>query len=733
MTERPAGPAGDREPGYHGGTRPWVGWWSALRIARREAARAKGRSALVTALLCLPVVALSFAAASYDMFTLHPDEQVTRQIGAADAGFSWQSDSHTEQLPTSVGLGGDTLDGVHDAAHLLALLPAGTRIIPVRSTYVIAHSRVGQTVLAAHALDAADPLTHGLVGIVRGRAPSQPREAALSRAALRRLGATVGGRVTLEDGEYAVVGEARFPDDLGPQVLLPPDTTVARLQTATGFWLADTPGPVLWSDVLRLNESGIVALSRAVYLDPPNPQSVPARERLSTLPVGQRTVTLGILAAGLAGLEVVLLAGAAFAIGARRRRRDLALVASQGATPRQVRRIVLADSVVLGIVAALVGIVLGIAVAVLARSWFEMHLFNRLAGGYRVLPLGQLATAAVAVATGMLSALVPAFAASRIDLVRALTGRRDRSTALIRWVVPGVLVGALGAAVTGLGAHRVSVPLVLAGLVVGQLGALLCVPAIISVISGVGRWLPPTPRMALRDAGRNRAAAAPAIAAVTAAVTGSIAVALFLGSSQQRTEDDYYYSMPARTVALVAGEPHPIDVPLADRMLREQLPVQSTVLVAGVECPQSQAYGCSLRVMRPAEQECPYASLTEFTVAQAKAAAHDPRCARPAASGNAIGPSLVDDGTALAALTGADASDVSAARAVLAAGGVVVADPLAIVDGQVTVRYSRGARDGPSDCPRTCRTAGSPWTRSTPRPPSGNSAGPPGSGRSWRR
>ena len=46
------------------------GWLTALRIARREARRARGRSVLVAAMIALPVAALSFFAAQYDTFEL---------------------------------------------------------------------------------------------------------------------------------------------------------------------------------------------------------------------------------------------------------------------------------------------------------------------------------------------------------------------------------------------------------------------------------------------------------------------------------------------------------------------------------------------------------------------------------------------------------------------------------------------------------------------------------------
>jgi putative ABC transport system permease protein len=65
-----------------------------------------------------------------------------------------------------------------------------------------------------------------------------------------------------------------------------------------------------------------------------------------------------VVVAGLALLEVVLLAGPAFAVSARRRQRQLALVAANGGTPAHVRRMVLADGVVLGLAGAVLGLVL---------------------------------------------------------------------------------------------------------------------------------------------------------------------------------------------------------------------------------------------------------------------------------------------------------------------------------------------------------------------------------------
>ena len=66
--------------------------------------------------------------------------------------------------------------------------------------------------------------------------------------------------------------------------------------------------------------------------------------------------------AGFGLLEVVLLAGTAFAVGARRQVRTLGLVAASGGDAKQVRNIVLAQGVVLGALGGIAGVALGIAV-----------------------------------------------------------------------------------------------------------------------------------------------------------------------------------------------------------------------------------------------------------------------------------------------------------------------------------------------------------------------------------
>jgi len=86
-------------------------WRTALRVARREAARAKGRSALVVAMIGLPVLCLAFAAVSYDMFHLSPAENADRAMGTADARAQPGLDAHGSPSSLPVGRLGRRLPG----------------------------------------------------------------------------------------------------------------------------------------------------------------------------------------------------------------------------------------------------------------------------------------------------------------------------------------------------------------------------------------------------------------------------------------------------------------------------------------------------------------------------------------------------------------------------------------------------------------------------------------------
>ncbi|MGY0232497.1 FtsX-like permease family protein [Longispora urticae] len=708
-----------------------------LRMSWRQIRRAKGRSALIVVMLMLPVLAVSFTAATYDMFRLTPQERATRVLGAADAAVikpqsaalfqdpersAWSPPDLSKSPPPSQPAGRD---------QVAAALPAGSRLLLDRSgtSAVFATRDAGIAKLETRSLDYADPLAAGILRQLSGSAPKRAGQVALSRKAADRLGAAVGDVVRLGDGSasYTVVGLVEFPDGINDQfvVALPgtlPDSDPAVPSMADRY-LADLPAALPWAQVRELNKSGVVAMSRDVLLHPPARSEVPYYTTYGMssggVSLGQQDVAYVTLVVVLSLLEVVLLAGPAFAVGARRRQRELALVGAAGGTPAQIRRIVLADGVVLGLVAAGAGVAVGIAVAVFGRPVLEELLVGERGGGVRVLPLGQLAAVGLAVGTGLVGALVPAFSAARVNLVQALSGRRGVTRSKRRWVAVGLTLVVTGIAAVSFAALERVIPILIVGLVAFELGAVLCTPALVGAVSRLGRFLPLAPRIALRDAARNRASAAPAIAAVMAAVAGCVALGGYLAGDQARQAAEYRPSYPVGTVAVSVDRDtkDPGERGRVANTLRRALPVGTTHEVSSPTCGTGarggapavpDGTGCDVDIELPVQEQCPYGwerLEREPTAAERKAALADRRCEESDRSGGNIVSYLVDDGTALGAVTGVSGAELDRATAALRAGKVLVRNPRMITDGTVEVlRITVSAKDGVSE-PTTTRKA----------------------------
>ncbi|MEH0827629.1 FtsX-like permease family protein [Micromonospora sp. CPCC 205714] len=680
-------------------------WRAALRIARREAGRARRRTALVLAMITLPVLALTFVAVSYDMSALTRSERAAQRLGAADVELRWIADGAVTQDPWGESphpLGDDPpRSGRVTAEEVVALLPPGSRVARVR-WWVPFEARVDDDLVAfnGRSLDLADPLAGSTARLRAGRAPTGPDEIAVSPRALRRLGVEVGGRVTLADGSrgYTVVGVVEFPDDLTEAVALHPQAVPPPASAAEESWLVDLPGPVDAALTDRLNARGITLTART-----PVPGATLVEADLSRTPVAGDAEETGtvVLVGGLGLLEVVLLVGPAFAVGVRRRRRDLALVAVAGGDAVHLRRIVLADGVVLGVGGAALGLLLGVAAAFAGRPLVEQYLFGARGGGYRVFPAALALIAAVAVLAGVLAALAPAWAAARQDVVAGLAGRRTVPPHRRRWLVLGVALTVLGSAIAAFGAQRAGPTVILTGLILGELGLVFATPTLIGLLARAGPALPPAPRIALRDASRNRSSTGPAISGVMAAVAGSVALGVYVASDDARTRAGWQPGVPPGHVLLLRSAPPdgaalPPVPAVADRV-RAVLAADS---VAPLDVPICAATGpvedyCAVAAMLPPERACPFEAEAFRSAAIRRRALADPRCERPTQSPEGMYlPVVVDDGTALPALTDAPPDEVARATAVLRAGGAVVTDPRYLVDGTVALTVDR-TTEGP--------------------------------------
>src|SRR5262249_21145656 len=221
-------PAGrGRRTAQQAGRRTVSGWRPALRVARREARRAKGRSALVVAMIALPVAALTSGAVVYDTFRLSPAETADRQMGAAQALVIWPSSGQVRQLPTDLGYAqsDSAAPGQRstEAAtqQLLALLPAGSTAVRDQLGTLTVRTASGVGTLDARMLDYADPLARGILRPLSGRTPAAADEVALTPRAASRLGTGVGDTIRLTNGRaFRVVATVEEPGDLRASVIV---------------------------------------------------------------------------------------------------------------------------------------------------------------------------------------------------------------------------------------------------------------------------------------------------------------------------------------------------------------------------------------------------------------------------------------------------------------------------------------------------------------------------------
>ena len=207
-----------------------------------------------------------------------------------------------------------------------------------------------RTEIHARVLDG--PLESFPYAVPDGRAARAPGEVTLGRGALDALDATIGERVALRAGgqpvSLRVVGRHVEPDDDGCGAVtslrgLP--AGVAKLDDPYwGVRLSPGADPVATAAALTRDGRGRLGVERPI-------ESL-EREAADMRPVVYGTVALLIVIAALNLLTTLGLA-------VRERERDYAVLASVGATPRQVRSVVIAGGAALALPAALVGLPLG--------------------------------------------------------------------------------------------------------------------------------------------------------------------------------------------------------------------------------------------------------------------------------------------------------------------------------------------------------------------------------------
>jgi len=549
--------------------RRWAGWRLALRLARREALRARGRSILVLVMIALPVLGVTAADIVLQTQDISGSESLDRRLGSAEARVTFQRGIGrvAQSFDPDVSSFGDGRPVRHQdlsgPGRIRSVLGPGARAIPMTTGTVSVDTDRGAVYAGTTQLDLADPLATGIFDVTSGRAPHAPDEVVVNNA-LADHGFAPGGRIKVQGvGSFTVVGigESTSYRDYPVLVGTSPDLTSVA---ATGMhtWLVGGrlagDGGVSWGQVRALNALGGLVLSRSVMDDPPPDSALPGAIRDSSSGDTRSTVAVVVLIVVMALIEVVLLAGPAFAVGARRQSRSLALMSATGGTPDQARRVVLAGGVVLGGTGAVLGTVLGIATARLLMPAAQ-HFSSMWFGPFDVPWPHLVGIAAFGLASALLAAVVPAWIASRQDVVAVLAGRRgDRAPSLRSPVLGAVLLGAgVAGAAYGARATQNGEYFIAGAAIVAVLGMILLVPVVVVALARLSRSLPLTLRYAVRDAARHRTRTVPAVAAVAATVAGVVALGIANTSDDAQNRAQYTPQLTIGQASLTQWKPRP--------------------------------------------------------------------------------------------------------------------------------------------------------------------------------
>ncbi|GAB3043693.1 hypothetical protein GCM10027052_27320 [Parafrigoribacterium mesophilum] len=555
----------------------------ALTIARRTSIRAIGRSTLIAAMVAFPVAGMAGAALVAQSMNPTADETIATELGQTQARVNVVTSPDPTVVQNSTHpqfWGWISPDPSHttvvdDLKQPADLFPAGTRILPLFRTTVTATTATGVGHFDAIEGPSWDPSLAGHFDVLDGRAPHSDTEVMVTASTLPRLGAKLGDTVELDapaPSTVTIVGvldNQTQPDSVqmffGRQGALSGTAPAERLQQ-TDFYLPDTT--ITWATLRELNAQGATVLSRAVLSGPPPVAREPYQDSSNNF---LAILAVAAIAAGFAAFEVILLAGAAFAVTARQQQRTLATIASVGATRLTLFRVLSSSGIVLGVIGGILGIGVGIAGGAVFMALTGEGDATRYYG-FHVPWLLLVGIVGFAVLIGWLSALVPARTASRFDIVSALRGARRPPAPSIRRPVAGLILMILGV-VVGLGGGAlfavlldagrglgnghpllwVPIVLLVVGPVLAQIGLVLCGPLVLRVIARMMRRAGIGARLASQDAARNPGRAVPALAAVMTTIFVAVFAMSMMASAERNMAANYQYSSALGTVKAPLG------------------------------------------------------------------------------------------------------------------------------------------------------------------------------------
>ncbi|GAA1874815.1 FtsX-like permease family protein [Myceligenerans crystallogenes] len=550
-----------------------------MRLARRDARRHLGRTVLVVLMVALTVGAGSFVVTALASNEVYGPGDIEAELGPElQAKIEGVGGRVAQEPPAVDGRMGRESSGPRSTSYtelersISAALPDGTRMSRMLEGEVLIHREGVPIRNAAVQADLQDPAVAARFPLFDGRYPAAGSEVMVT-SYQARLGYEIGDTIEVEvAGDLSpatIVGVTGLIRDaqedtavlFGEPGPLTPPREVERRSSDHPLWYVSGDSPVTWSDVEALNDAGAFVTSRHVlgtmtgHDDESGVLGSDPRLDRETLAVTVAMIIVGVL-------EAIWLIGPAFAIGARRDTRSLALLAVNGAPASALRTVMLARAVLAGAIGAVVGVGLGIAATLL--------LIAVAPGTVSVLEIpwaGVAVLALIGVGLAVAAAWPPARRAANADVAEVLSGRRPAGAASpVPTVIGSVAaVGGICLAVASGLAHQVIG--ISAGIVVTALGLVLACGGIVGLLGRFAVRAPWTWRFALRDASRQRGRTVPAIAAVIVAVAvAATALTTFAGSRASMLRGNIPQAAEGALVMKAAGFGQVIDEDAAAKL-----------------------------------------------------------------------------------------------------------------------------------------------------------------------
>jgi putative ABC transport system permease protein len=716
----------------------------AVRMARRDIHRHKGRSLLIVLLIMMPVAAMTGALTLVQSTQETAAEHVQYQLGNTQARFRPMPMANGVMVQDPVEelriitdnwdpKPGFTPSDPRDA------LPAGYEVLTEATLDLTAAQGAADLRVLGRAVDALAPAFEGKYTLLEGRAPGNDAEMLVSPGLLDRFGLELGESLATSAGTFVAVGtlrDAGYSDSNAIAYLKPGQghtviqgppgpknvAPTAPAADSTMYYLVGSE-PVTWNQVLEANARGVTVLSRSVVLNPPPVVQLPGSQGAqSNTSIPLAAYAGGALLGALALLEVGLLAGAAFAVGAKGQVRELALLAATGAEAPTIRSVVMAAGLWLGGIGVAAGAAVGLAAAAVVVGVARLNGAVRFPGFHPDALLTVLVMA-MGFTACLLAALAPARQVARQAVLGALkSGRAPAGAAKGSTVAGVVLLGVAAAALAGgtwlavtsedpdVFASRTPLIawLLVGGALLGVTSLALLTGKLVVLLAGRAGRLPLAARMAARDSSRNRSRTVPAVAAVLAAATLASAGMVLAASQQANDEQNHHWSALKNQAVLPLSVWQP---PLADGTEQDFLRIDPAAVVSALDnavetvewtrvlrtaairnCDRRPEAADAGPAQTPTSSCLQYALATPegnqcpVTAGQRVLDPDDWRCLgpmRPYEYQGSMDSIVVGTAEDVERLFGT--SPTAEARDVLAAGGMVVSNPVFVRDGRVSV------------------------------------------------